>query len=176
MGYAVTEPVSALKTTPAFVDYRRFLWRDLCIVLVTVSLWWMNSQQELVGASAILCGVLTGFCALQLHEWGHIWGAFRSRADIYAPRYWWHPFMFSLDHTTNSRAQFLAVSLPAFAATALYISVFWMVLPREQLAGLTALIMGSVTASLTLLIELPLFVRVYRGGDLPPVELFSRSD
>lgn len=165
-----------LRKKPELADYHRFLWRDLCIVFVAISLWWNNAQQELTGATALLCGVLTGVCAMQLHEWGHLWGAFRSRADIYAPRHWWHPFMFSLDHTTNTREQFLAVSIPAFIATALYISVFWLVLPREQLAGQTALTMSSITASLTLLIEVPLFIRVYCGGSVPAVELFSRQD
>ncbi len=164
------------KRKPALADYRQFLYRDLCIVGITISFWWINGLQELTGAAAVLCGILTGVCAMQLHEWGHIWGASRSGADIYAPRHWWYPFMFSLDHTTNSREQFLAVSIPAFAATAIYATAFWAALPREQLAGQTALIMGCVTASLTLLIEVPLFIRVYRGGALPPVELFSRVD
>ena len=115
-------------------------------------------------------------CALQLHEWGHIWGALRSKADIYPPPHWWYPFIFSLDHTTNSREQFLFVSLPAFAATTIYISAFWFLLPRDQLAGQTALVMGSITASLTVIIEFPLFARVYFGGSLPPVELFSRPE
>lgn len=162
-------------THPNFVPYRAFVWRDLVIVAVTAALWLANSQSPLQGTSAYACGVLTGICALQLHEWGHIWGAFRSRADIYPPKYWWHPFMFSLDHTTNTREQFLAVSLPAFAATAVYLSVFLLLLPRDTLAGKTALIMGLVTASLTVLIEVPLFIKVYRGGELPPVELFKRS-
>ncbi len=82
--------------------------------------------------------------------------------------------MFSLDHTTNTREQFIAVSLPAFAATAVYLSLFLVVLPRDTLPGKTALVMGLVTASLTVLIELPLFARVYRGAKLPAVELFKR--
>lgn len=170
----VTEKESCQKR--ALADYQRFLWRDLCIVCITLSLWWSNAQQELTGASAVLCGILTGICAMQLHEWGHLWGAFRSHADIYAPRHWWHPFMFSLDHTTNTREQFIALSIPAFIATILYISAFWIVMPSEQLAGQTALTMSSITASLTLLIEVPLFIRVYCGGSLPAVELFSRHD
>lgn len=159
---------------PNFADYRRFLWRDGCIVTITLALWIANSQSPLDDALGYACGVFTGICALQLHEWGHILGAFRSRADIYAPKHWWHPFLFSLDHSTNTRAQFLAVSLPAFAATAIYISAFVLFLPRDTLAGKTALIMGGVTASLTVLIELPIFARVYRGGMLPAVELFKR--
>ena len=160
--------------SPNFADYQAFLWRDLVIVTITAILWFANSIAPLSGAAGYACGVLTGICALQLHEWGHVWGAFRCRADLYPPAHWWHPFMFSLDHTSNSRAQFLAVSLPAFAATAVYLTGFLTLLPRDTLAGKTALIMGLVTASLTVLIELPLFAKVYRGGKLPPVELFKR--
>jgi len=111
-------------THPNFVDYHAFVWRDLVIVTVTIALWFAHSQSPLTGAAGYACGILTGICALQLHEWGHIWGAFRSHADIYPPKHWWYPFLFSLDHTTNTRQQFLAVSLPAFAATVVYLSLF----------------------------------------------------
>ena len=160
---------------PSFADYHAFAWRDLAILLAAIAFWIANSITPLTGAAAIACGIFTGLCALQFHEWGHVWGGLKSNADIYAPPRWWYPFIFSLDHTTNSREQFMYLSLPAFAATAIYISAFWLWLPREQLAGQTALIMGSITASLTVIIEFPLFARVYFGGSLPPVELFSRS-
>ena len=160
---------------PRFADYKKFALRDLVIVTATIAFWMANSISPLNGASAIACGVLTGICALQFHEWGHIWGGLRCKADIYPPPRWWYPFIFSLDHTTNTREQFLQLSLPAFAATAIYISAFWLWLPREHLAGQTALIIGSITASLTVIIEFPLFARVYFGGSLPPVELFQRT-
>ncbi len=160
---------------PGFADYHAFAWRDLIILVAAIGFWIANAISPLTGLPAIACGVLTGICALQFHEWGHIWGGVRCKADIYPPPRWWYPFIFSLDHTTNTREQFLYLSLPAFAATAIYISLFWLLLPREQLAGQTALIMGSITASLTVIIEFPLFARVYFGGSLPPVELFSRT-
>jgi len=163
------------KHSPSYADYKSFAIRDLVIVVAAITLWISNGITPLTGVLAIACGILTGLCALQFHEWGHIWGALRSGADIYPPPHWWYPFIFSLDHTTNTREQFLYVSLPAFAATAIYITAFWLWLPREQLAGQTAVVMGSITASLTVIIEFPLFARVYFGGSLPPVELFSRS-
>ena len=123
---------------PRFADYKKFALRDLVIVAATIAFWAANSISPLTGASAIACGVLTGLCALQFHEWGHIWGGLRCKADIYPPPRW-----------------------------------LW--LPREHLAGQTALIMGSITASLTVIIEFPLFARVYFGGSLPPVELLKRT-
>jgi len=158
----------------SLADFRVFAGRDLIILAATIAFWFANTATPLTGLPALACGILTGLCALQFHEWGHIWGGLRSNADIYPPPSWWYPFIFSLDHTTNTREQFLSTSLPAFAATAIYIIAFWLWLPREQLAGQTALVMGSITASLTVIIEFPLFARVYFGGSLPPVELFSR--
>jgi len=163
-------------TGPDFKDYQPFVWRDLCVVALTIVLWVLNAQTPLTAWPAVACGILTGICAMQLHEWGHIWGAFRSGADIYPPRHWWHPFMFSLDHKRNNRDQFIAVSWPAFLATGVYVLSFALFLPLDVLAGRVALIMASVTAGLTLLIEVPLFIRVYRGGTLPRLEMFARPE
>ena len=169
-----TQSVNASPTRPVFAQFRPFLWRDLGLLTITIILWWAHGQSPLTGAPAYACGVLTGLCALQCHEWAHIWGAFRVRADIYPPQQLWQPFIFSFDHTTNSREAFMAVSLPAFAATAIYFALFVLWLPGAGLPGSIALIMGSITASLTLLIEVPLFVYVLVGNKVPPIEMFRR--
>jgi len=120
----------------------------------------------------VACGLLTGLCALQFHEWGHLYGGLRSGATIYPPRRLTSPFLFSIDHTQTDRNQFLSLTWPAFTATAVYFLGFLFLLPHDQTAGKVALTMGSISTALTVLIEFPIAGYVYRTGKIPNTALF----
>ena len=156
-------------------SWRRFLWRDAVIVLLTVALWIGILTFRLPAAIEVICGLLTGLCALQLHEWGHVYGGLQAEAAIYPPRRLFSPFLFGIDNTHTTRAQFLSLTWPAFAATAAYILAFWFLLPHDQLAGRVAVTMGSISAALTVLIEFPIAGYVYRTGKIPNTALFKQS-
>jgi hypothetical protein len=64
------------------------------------------------------------------------------------------------------------MSFAGFAATGIFLLVFWLWLPLDWLAGRIAMGIALFLASLTVLIEFPLAFRVLRGKALPPVEVF----
>ena len=144
--------------------------RDACIVSVTTALWYMP---EGTGAFELLLGLMTGLSALLFHEWGHLLGAALGSARV-KPTALWSPFIFDLDSRSNGRRQFLSVSLWGFAATAVYLLLFFSLLPQDRLAGQVAQWSGLFLATLTVLIEFPIAFHVYRGGAIPPVEIFKR--
>ena len=147
-----------------------FKVRDASIGVLTCALWGLLPQTV---ASDWVLGVLTGLCGLLLHEWGHVYGAYRSEATV-TPAPFWSPFLFDLDSRRNSREQFLAVSLWGFFASGVYLVLFVVLLPLERLAGQVAMAIALFLAALTVIIEFPLAWRVYRGHPLPPVEIFKR--
>ena len=155
-------------TLPA--EFARFALRDAAVLIAAILLWLLAPVAE---HWAIATGGVTGVCALLFHEWGHLYGAYRSGAVVH-PAPMWSPFLFDLDSKLNSRAQFLSVSLWGFAATGIFLLVFALWLPLDTLAGRVAMGIGLLLATLTVVIEFPLAYRVYRGGTLPPVEIHRR--
>lgn len=156
-------------------DFQHFLWRDGVLVLGTVCIWLTSDVAQLPSVAAIVLGAATAYCALQLHEWAHVGAGIRVRAPLHAARQWWHPFLYGLDQARCTREQFLAMSWPAFVATAFYLTAFLLWLPRDLLAGKVAFGIATIAASLTVLIEWPIAYRVWRGGSIPAIPLVSRD-
>lgn len=122
-------------------------------------------------ALAVATGVLVGLAAYLLHEWAHLLGALAARARVHRPARWWSPFLFSFDSRENSIRQFLAMTLPGFAATAVYVWGFVEFLPRATLWGETAWRVGLGLALLTLVVEVPIALWAVVARRVPAVEI-----
>ena len=83
----------------------------------------------------------------------------------------WSPFLFSFDSEANSRKQFLHMTWPGFAATALYLVVYGLLLPAGVLWGDIAWAAAVFLAGLTLVIEGPIAVWTLFRRTPPPVEI-----
>lgn len=157
--------------------FRRFAIRDLLILAATVGAWWLSlafePQTTLRSALSIGAGVGAAICAYNLHEWGHLLGA-HFTDSVYVPaRRLVSPFLFSYDAERNSRRQFLIMSLAGFAATAAFVAAFWWWMPQDQQAGRIALRGALVLAGLTVVIELPIFLRALLGTTVPRTGMFK---
>ncbi len=157
--------------------FRRFVIRDLSILLATVALWGLsasaNVEPRLASLLSIGAGLGAAVCAYNLHEWGHLIGAHLT-GSVYVPaRRLISPFLFSYDAERNTRQQFLVMSLAGFAATALFVAGFLLWMPQDVQAGRIALRGALVLAGLTVIIELPIFFRALLGSKVPRTGMFE---
>ena len=116
--------------------------------------------------------MLAGLCAFLFHEWGHLIGAYVSKAVVHPAPSLFSPLLFDLDSRGNSRGQFLYVSAAGFIATSLFLFVFSFFLPLGLFAGKLAIYIGLGLSALTVFIEFPIAWVVYRGSKIPRVEIF----
>lgn len=162
--------------------FGRLLIRDLVIAAAVVGAWLLFMPLSVGdGPLADLVGVLLGVGAFVVahlsHEWGHLLGAFATGSAVAAPAKLTSPLLFSFDSKRNSRRQFVIMSLSGFAVTAVSLYVVYGLLPEAALA--TRVARGGVlfSASLTLLLEVPLLVAsLLKGSILSQVEVFPRSE
>ena len=157
--------------------FRRFVIRDVTILLGTVAAWWLSLTVDpgtgLASGLSIAAGVGAAICAYNLHEWGHLVGA-RLTHSVYVPaKRIFSPFLFSYDDQQNTREQFLLMSLAGFAATALFVVAFVLWMPQDQQAGRIALRGALVLAGLTVIIEFPIFFRALLGNKVPRTGMFK---
>ena len=139
--------------------------RDGAIAGATLALW---HDLPPVLPAAVLAALLTTLVGFGVHEWGHLLGALAARARVELPAMPFQQiFLFRFDRTANSRPQFFAMALGGFAASILTVAVLLAVLPRDTLAGALALGLVGLGVAATLVIEVPEFWRVWRGGPLP---------
>ncbi len=157
--------------------FRRFVIRDVAILLVTIGLWLLSLETEpgttLASVVSISAGVGALVCAYNFHEWGHLVVA-RMTDSVFTPaRRVISPFLFSYDTEHNTPRQFLLMSLGGFAATALFVVAFLLWMPRDQQAGRIALYGALILASLTVVIEFPIFFRARLGNTVPRTGMFK---
>lgn len=150
-------------------DFRGFMFRD-CLVLGTTLLFWYFARDT----HPLTTGILTGVCALLLHEYGHLFGAVKSQAVI-TPAPLWSPFIFNLNPNDNNRRQQLSTSCWGFVATAVFVTAFTLFLPNTP-AGKIALFIGLGLATLTVVIEFPIAWRMARGKSVPDLSLLARRN
>jgi hypothetical protein len=157
--------------------FRPFIIRDMSILLGTILAWWWSLAAEPMSALAstlsIAAGVGAAVCAYNLHEWGHLIGAFATRSVFVPAKRLYSPFLFSYDAEKNTRNQFLVMSLAGFAATALFVAAFLAWMPQDQQAGRIALRGGLILAGLTVIIELPNFFTALFRNKVPRTGLFD---
>jgi hypothetical protein len=157
--------------------FRRFVIRDLTILIATVVLWWLSTSEEAGSTAAaglsIGAGVGAAICAYNLHEWGHLIGAHLTRSVYVPAERLISPFLFSYDAERNTPRQFLIMSLAGFVATALFVAGFVLWMPQDQQAGRIALRGALVLAGLTVIIEFPIFFRALFAKKVPRTGLFD---
>jgi len=146
--------------------------RDVSIALATLALWHQDAALRgqagfAAGATAIAAGALAAVCGFVVHEWGHFLGAVLSGSDVRLPSSACSLFLFNFDPETNRPGQFIAMSSGGFLASAAMVAGFLAVLPLGALSGQVAMAFVGAGVAATLILELPPFVRVLRGGPLP---------
>jgi hypothetical protein len=152
----------------------RFALRDGTIVVASALVWWRDGAARAAGEhgfAAIALGILAGLCAalcgFLLHEWGHLSGALLSGSSVEFPARLGSPFLFMFDVTQNGRRQFLAMSYGGYAASFVTLAAFVAFLPFGALSGKIALAAAALGFLTILFAELPITLRVLRGGSLP---------
>ena len=157
--------------------FRHFLIRDTAILIATVLAWWgsvaADRGSSLASALSIAAGTGAAICAYNLHEWGHLVGAHMTRSVYVPAKRIYSPFLFSYDAERNTRNQFLVMSLSGFAATAAFVAAFVLWMPQDQQAGRIALRTALGLASLTVIIEFPIFFRALSSNKVPRTGLFK---
>jgi hypothetical protein len=160
--------------------WTRHALRDAGIVALTLALWRVEAGLRgeagaAPAAAGLLAGTLTAVCGFLLHEWGHLLGARLGRGAVHPPRSPLSPFLFRFDSDRNGRGAFLAMSLGGFAASALGVAVLLAALPRDALVGQLALALTGLGVVATVVLELPPFWRVLRGGPIPRGAAYESS-
>jgi hypothetical protein len=146
--------------------------RDLALLAATLVLW--RADAAVRGDAgvwpvliAVATGTLTTFIGYLAHEWGHFAGARAGGSIVRVPTSAREILLFNFDSDRNSREQFLLMSSGGFLASALVIALFLAVLPLPSLAALIALGLTAAGVIATAILEVPPFVRVLRGGEIP---------
>ena len=157
--------------------FRGFAIRDLTILVVAIAAWWwsvtVEPESTLHRVLSVVAGVGAAICAYNLHEWGHLLGAHLTDSVYVPARRLYSPFLFAYDADKNTRHQFLVMSLAGFAATAIFVLAFLLWMPQDQQAGRIALRGALILASLTVIIEFPIFFRAALGTKVPRTGVFK---
>jgi len=147
--------------------------RDSVLVALTLWLWAGPPAGIPMAVLAALATTLVGYLA---HEWGHLAGCLVGGARFELPAHpFASPFLFKFDRS-SSRPQFFAMALGGFAASILTVAVLLWLLPWDALAGQVALALVGLGVGATLAIEVPEFLRVWRGAPLPDGAAFVSGD
>lgn len=158
----------------------KFALRDLVIVAVATSAWWLFSpltaaSGPLGDALGVVIGVLLGMAAVQLHEWGHLLGALASGSKMQISSSLKAVFIYSFDSRANSKKQFAAMSVPGLVVTVLLVWVAYARLPDGELATHVARGLVVLLVFLGVVLELPLLAVGLLTDRLPPVETLPRE-
>jgi hypothetical protein len=162
--------------------FTRLLLRDAGITAAVLSLWWFAwpvtaASGPLSDVLGLLLGFGAGVLAYLGHEWGHLLGAFATGAHVRPPAKLGSAFLFSFDSRRNSQTQFVVMSLSGFAVTGVALWVAYGLLPDGDFAVRILRGMVVFSASLTLLLEVPLLtISLVRGSILAQAEVFPASD
>lgn len=150
-----------------------FVLRDSLIIALTLALWaWTLNLGKPHGllpvAVHIATALLTVFVGYLLHEWGHLVGAWIAGGTFVLPATVTETlFLFRFDNVRNSRTQFFSMSLGGFASSIVVVAFLFTALPWNLLASWIALSLTAAGVLATLIIEVPEFMGVWRGGPMP---------
>jgi hypothetical protein len=154
----------------------RFAARDAALALGSAGLWWLDatfrsgaSEGVLATLLALGAGLSAAGCAFLVHEWGHLAGSLLSGARVEFPARLGSLFLFMFDVSKNDRRQFLAMSFGGYAGSLVAIALLLTLLPFEALSGKVGLAAAALGMLAIVFAELPVTVRVLRGGPLPTV-------
>lgn len=146
--------------------------RDGVAVAAVLGLWLLLRRAPASGAPHIALSVLTALATTALgylaHEWGHLLGAMTLRGVFRLPSTPFESFfLFRFDREHNTRPQFFGMALGGFVASILSVVLFVLLLPWGVLATYLTLTLVAIGVAATLIIEVPEFWGVWRGGPLP---------
>jgi len=153
--------------------------RDVVILVFTLAIWRLDAVVRGTGEewlTATLAGTLTAICGYLFHEWGHLAGAFLSKSEVRLPQRAREIFLFNFDVDRNDARQFTTMSLGGFVASGVAIVFLLRVLPQGVLATKISLALVVLGLLATVVLELPPFFRVLRGGPLPRGVAFVGDD
>lgn len=152
--------------------YARHALRDGAIVAAALALWSVDARLRGEpgpgpALAAVTAGALTALAGYLAHEWGHLLGGRLGGAVLHPPARVTDTFLFRFDTDRNGRAQFAAMSLGGFAASAVVVAALAAWLPLHALSGQVALALTAAGVLATVVLELPPFARVLRGAPIP---------
>jgi hypothetical protein len=153
--------------------------RDLALLALTLAAWRLDAAARGGGwewITATLAGTSTAICGYLFHEWGHLVGALMSKSEVRLPERAREIFLFNFDVDRNDARQFTRMSLGGFVASAVAIVFLLRVLPPGVLATKISLALVGLGVLATVVLELPPFFRVLRGGPLPRGVAFVGDD
>ena len=154
----------------------RLILRDAVIVGLSVLMWQQWGSSASWPAAALL-SLMTVLSAFLLHEWGHLLGALCVRASVRLPRSPIEsPFLFRFDAHSNSREQFAVMSAGGFLISAVLVVFLLWALPLDQLAGQLSLGLVLIGVLATIVLEVPEFLRVWRGQPIPRSAAYFTPD
>ena len=143
--------------------YAKFAARDASIIAIAVGTWWLIAARSAgtgfaADLSGFIAGLLVGFSATLLHEWGHLAAAVACGSVLQINHDLRSPFIYRFDPQHNSLAQFVIMSLGGFAVTAALVISVYVWLPDAWLASRVARGAVLFLAFLGVVLELPLFL------------------
>jgi hypothetical protein len=152
----------------------RFALRDALLVLASAGLWWLDALARAQGqggvaavALAIAAALSAVGCGFLLHEWGHLAGALASGARVEFPDQLASLYLFRFDVAHNDRRQFLTMSYGGYLGSLVAAALLVMLLPTAALSGKIGLVLTAIGFVAGFAAELPITLRVLRGGPLP---------
>ncbi|MBL8915049.1 MAG: hypothetical protein JNM17_30375 [Archangium sp.] len=138
---------------------RHLFIRDLAIVALTAAAWAFER--------GVVAGVLTAVCGFLAHEYGHLWASLASGAKVTFPPSALSTLLFHFDSASNTRRQFLWMSFGGYFASAIAVTAIVLLVPLDAWSGRVALALAGVGTIVTLVLEVPITLRVVRGAPLP---------
>lgn len=150
--------------------------RDALWLLLTAGVWVQALAQPAHLGWAAGAALATAFSGYLLHEWGHWLGAQLRRCAIEYPATPFETFfLFRFRREDNTRGQFFSMALGGFAASILTVIALLLWLPKGVLATQLTLLLTGLGVLATLVIEVPEFWRVWRGGPIPSGAAFIKG-
>jgi len=95
-----------------------------------------------------------------------------SGSAVRYPRRLLTPLLFHLDSVENDRRQFFCMSGAGYVATAIGVGLIVLVVPHDAWSGRIAIGLAGLGALVTFVLEVPITLRVARGGELPLGEAY----
>lgn len=151
---------------------RHLALRDVLIVSTAAVLWWLDGAVRLQGgapsiAVGVLTGLVTAYVGFLAHEYGHLAASLATGAEVSYPARALSSLLFHFDSARNDRRQFFAMSFGGYGATLLAVAAIALLCPLDRWSGRVALGLAAIGALLTFVLEVPITLRVWRGGALP---------
>ena len=133
--------------------------------------WWFEpgfrDGSALGWVVAIVTGLLTAIVGFLAHEYGHLWASLATGSQVSYPSSALSTLLFHFDSAKNDRRQFLWMSLGGYVASVIGVGLIVGLCPHDAWSGRISMLLGAAGLVVTLVLEVPITVRVLRGAPLP---------